>query len=134
MKPETPQTIVRWHKVATITIMLVLAGLWLYVNWKEPASFYTIKYDPEFPYFMNSLAVFKGKPYTYIEHPGIPVELLGTGLLALTYPFIQGTSDTFVMYHLSRPELFLTLMRAFLSLFGLICVFLLSRKSAASFR
>jgi len=99
------------------------------VNWNEPASFNTVKYDPEFPYFMNSLAVFKGKPYIYIEHPGIPVELLGTGLLALTYPFIQGTSDTFVMYHLSRPELFLTLVRAFLSLFGLICVFLLSRHS-----
>ena len=129
MKPETPQSIVRWHKVATITLVLVLAGSWLYVNWNEPASFYTVKYDPEFPYFMNSLAVFKGKPYTYIEHPGIPLELLGTGLLALTYPFIQGTSDTFVMYHLSRPELFLTLVRAFLSLFGLICVFLLSRHS-----
>jgi hypothetical protein len=101
----------------------------MYVHWTEPASYYSVKYDPEFPYFMNSLSVFKGIPYWYMDHPGTPIELLGTILLILTYPLIKITSNNFLIYHISNPELFLTIARAFIALMSMVCVYLLAQFS-----
>jgi hypothetical protein len=119
----------RAHKFATFMIVLSLALYWIYIHWNEPASYYSLKYDPEYPYFMNSLLVFKGRSYSYMDHPGTPIELLGTGLLFLTYPFTRGGSDSFVMYHVSNPSIFLTIGRATIALLSILCVCLLTRHS-----
>ena len=106
MRFELTHLASKTHTIATLLIILTLACSWLYVHWNEPATYYNLKYDPEFPYFMNSLSVFNGKPYWYMDHPGTPVELLGTLILTLTYPLTRGSSDNFVMYHISNPGLF----------------------------
>jgi hypothetical protein len=129
MKQVMARPLRRVHTIATLIIVLTLALYWIHIHWGEPASYYSLKYDPEYPYFMNSLSVFKGRSYSYMDHPGTPVELLGTGLLILTYPFIRGSSDSFAMYHISNPETFLTMGRAFIALMSFLCVYLLARYS-----
>ena len=117
------------HTIATLLLILTLACSWLYVHWNEPATYYNLKYDPEFPYFMNSLAVFKGKPYGYMDHPGTPVELLGTFILTLTYPLTRISSVSFVMYHITNPGLFLSIARALIALMSMAGVYLLVKYS-----
>jgi hypothetical protein len=119
----------RAHTFATFILILTLATYWIHVHWNEPAAYYSVKYDPEFQYFMNSLAVFKGVPYSYMDHPGTPVELLGTGLLLLTFPFTGGSLKSFFSYHISNPELFLIMARAILALMSMTCVYLLAKFS-----
>jgi hypothetical protein len=129
MKLASAHSMSRAHKLAILILILALVGFWIHVHWNEPASYYSVKYDPEFPYFMNSLSVFKGIPYWYMDHPGTPVELLGTILLFLTYPLTKLTSNNFLMYHISNPDLFLTIARAFIALMSVVCVYLLARFS-----
>jgi hypothetical protein len=129
MKLISARSASRAHRLATLFIILTLASFWIYIHWNEPASYYSLKYDPEYPYFINSLSVFKGRPYSYMDHPGTPVELLGTIFLFLMYPLIKITSNNFLTYHISNPEHFLTIARAFIALMSMMCVHLLARFS-----
>lgn len=63
-------------------------------------------------YFLDSLGIFIGKSYTFIDHPGTPVQIIGTLMLALTYPFI-GSPEAFINYHVYNPETFFLLTRGF---------------------
>jgi len=72
-------------------------------------------YDPQMVYFFDSLAPFRGHGYSFIDHPGTPLEVLGTALLALTAPFLLGAPEGFVAYHIAHPQVFLTLAYAFLT-------------------
>src|SRR5258708_21672865 len=98
-----------------LVIAAVLAGYYVYVEIIVPAPFY-ILYDPELQYMSSSLAIFKGQPYVYIDHPGTPVELVGSGLLALTYPIVSINHQSFTLFHIQHPELFLFLARGLLTL------------------
>ena len=71
---------------------------------------------------MNSLAVFKGGAYTYIDHPGTPVEEIGTAILGLTYPFVADKPGGFTFFHLQNPAVFLNAAHEFLIIFNLLCV------------
>jgi hypothetical protein len=117
----------RVHLAATLLLMMAVIGFYIYVNFSSPASFYSIKYDPEYAYFMNSLLVYKSEPYVYVDHPGTPIELLGSGLLALTYFIAQHPSLTFVQFHIQNPQVFLMFARGFLTLAGILVLFLLAR-------
>jgi hypothetical protein len=73
---------------------------------------------------LASLAWFRGTPYVYIDHPGTPVEILGTGLLLLSHPFVQHASDL-IAFHLDNPQLFLSIAQTVLVLASLlVCVWL----------
>lgn len=78
-------------------------------------------YDPEYAYFLNSLAPFKGVGYAYMDHPGIPLEIVGTIALAATYPFVGSDRASFVDYHLHHPGLFLGMMHALLLIASIAC-------------
>jgi len=93
---------------------LALAVYFAYIQWTNPAPFYTIKYDPEMPYFLNSLALFKGTAYAYVDHPGTPLEVIGSFLLAITRPLTRSLSEFFIPYHVANPKIFLTLAHGFL--------------------
>lgn len=102
-------------RISIIIVMsLALAAYFVYIQWINPAPFYTVKYDPEMPYFLNSLALFKGVSYAYVDHPGTPLEVIGSFLLAITRPLTRAKSEFFVPYHLANPQIFLTLARGFL--------------------
>lgn len=91
-------------------------GLW-YLKISSPVFWGWSWYDPEMPYFISSLAALKGEPYTYVDHPGTPVELIGSALLLLTRPFL--TRSEFFLHHLQHPEIFLTISHTFLLLASL---------------
>ncbi len=102
----------RYSLVALLGI--ALAAYFAYTQWINPAPFYTVKYDPEMPYFLNSLALFKGVSYAYVDHPGTPLEVIGSFLMAITLPLTRAKSEFFIPYHLANPQIFLTLAHGFL--------------------
>jgi hypothetical protein len=116
----------RLHVLGTLLMVSVLVGLWIYVNFGDAASFYTIRYDPEYPYFLNSLAVFKGRTYEYMDHPGTSIEIIGSALLVLTYFIAQHPTLTFVQYHIQNPQVFLIFARTFMTVTSILCLVLLS--------
>ena len=98
----------RWAQAGIACVLgLILLGFWVYVDFVQPAPFYTIKYDPEMPYLLNSLATFKSHPYAYFHHPGTPVELIGTILLAALKVGARLPSEALVEWTVANPEVFL---------------------------
>ena len=63
---------------------------------------------------MNSLAIFKNGRYGYIDHPGTPVQVVGTILLGGMYPFTKDVPGGFVSYYLREPGRFLDVAHALL--------------------
>jgi hypothetical protein len=110
-------------------IVFLLAAYFVYTQWIEVVPYYAVKYDPEMQYFLNSLAFFKGVSYAYIDHPGTPLEVIGSLLLAFTRPLTRGQDAFFIPYHLENPQLALGIMHLLLTLFSLLTVGLLMVKA-----
>ncbi len=117
------------HRLTVAVILLLLLAYFVYTQWIEVIPYYAVKYDPEMQYFLNSLALFKGVSYAYIDHPGTPLEVIGSLLLGLTRPLTRGQGVFFIPYHLQNPQLGLTLLHALLTLFSLLTVGLLMMKA-----
>jgi hypothetical protein len=96
-----------------IALALPVVGWWCYTEWVASLPFF-LRQDPQMGHMINSLSVFKGQLYQYMDHPGTPVSIIGSLLLALSYPFTIG--DSFILHHLRNPETFFTLARCFLAL------------------
>lgn len=77
--------------------------------------------DPAATYFLDSLSIFVGNTYKFVDHPGTPLHLIGTFLLALTYPFFSN-QEAFINFHLARPSVFFGLTNIFLLAVNLVCV------------
>jgi hypothetical protein len=107
--------------IGVLGIIVLLAGSWLYASilLKGPQPPYR-NYDPEMAYFMNSLAPFKGAPYFYTDHPGTPLEILGTMLLGSLYVFSPNPAN-FISTYLEHPEYFLNLAHGVITLLSLLC-------------
>src|SRR5512140_2964208 len=120
--------------VPIIFISIILLVPWVTVNLlQSPSPFYRY-YDPEIQYFMNSLLAFKGHTYYYLDHPGTPLEVIGTMILAITYPLTAGKPGGFVEYQLRNPNLFLLLARLFLTACSIGCAIFMHKTLAASAR
>ncbi len=105
-------------------IFPILALLCLYVFWGYVINTTALTYqayDPEFHYFIASLEPFKGQSYSYIDHPGTPLEMLGTAFDALTLPFVGGNRASLIDYELRHPQLFFNIAYGFLLLSNLGC-------------
>lgn len=116
---------------------LPLVLYFVYSTWVLPISPFYANYDPEFQYMLNSLEVFKGSEYYYADHPGAPVEVLGTLIYSALYS-VQGLSlDRFVGFHLDHPGAFLGLAHGLMlllscvTLVGLVAFGARGRGSAA---
>jgi hypothetical protein len=123
------QDITRMRKVQTIGLIVfcvILLGYWVYANVVKPTPPYMAQ-DPETVYMISSLGVFKGQPYVYIDHPGTPLEVLGSLFFLLSYPVAAASHDSFIMYQLQHPELFLAIAHGFLTLSCIMCSALLVR-------
>ncbi len=107
--------------IPLLIIVVPILGYWSYCNFLKPISPYYQDYDPEFQYFLNSLAILRGGSYTYIDHPGTPLEIIGTVILLATRIFLPNHQGSFALYHLQHPELFLGLVRGFIMLLSLAC-------------
>ena len=103
---------------------LAIVVWWLYSQLLFPDPVH-LGADPQVAYMLSSLSPFKGESYTFIDHPGTPIELMGTLLLALSYPFTRQTETSFLMVHISDPGIFLRIVRTLLvgmSLFTLVAM------------
>ena len=105
-----------------ILIAIPLIIYWVY--WTLNTS-YWFNADPAAVYFLDSLSIFAGKSYVYVDHPGTPVQIIGSFLLALTYPFF-GSSEAFISFHLARPGAFFLMTNIFLLSVNILCAFVLS--------
>jgi hypothetical protein len=107
--------------IGVLGIIFLLAGFWLYLSiiLKGPQPYYR-DYDPEMAYFLNSLASFKGAPYFYTDHPGTPIEIVGTILLGATDVFFTNHSS-FINDHLENPELFLNMTHVVVTVLSILC-------------
>ena len=117
-----------WRRVLTfvrkngIRVLPVLGLVCLYAYWGVVTAGTDAtygSYDPEFDYFVASLSPFKGQTYAYVDHPGTPVEMLGTLFLALTMPFVGGGRAGLIDYHLRNPQLFFGIAHTFMLLANL---------------
>src|SRR5688500_13827813 len=106
-----------------ILIAIPIIIYWLY--WTFNTS-YWFNADPAAVYFLDSLSIFAGKSYMYVDHPGTPVQLIGSVLLALTYPLL-GSSEAFISFHLARPGAFFLMINMFLLVVNILCAFVLYR-------
>jgi hypothetical protein len=107
--------------IGVLGILFLLAGFWLYASiiLKGPQPSYR-DYDPEMAYFLNALAPFKGAPYFYTDHPGTPVEILGTLLLGTAYVFFTDHAN-FISAYLENPEYFLNVAHGLITLLSVLC-------------
>src|SRR5512141_2770089 len=99
----------RYRNAAALLLFLApILAYWIYCLLIQPAPHYD-GIDPEYEYFLNSLGAFKRQPYAYVDHPGTPLEMVGTLILAGTYPWLAGNPEGFVGFHLRHPQVFFTL-------------------------
>ena len=101
---------IKAQKFGYILIMIPILTYWVY--WTLNPS-YWFNADPAVFYFIDSLSIFVGKLYVYVDHPGTPVQLIGSFLLSLTYPFF-GSREAFINFFITRPEAFFLMAHTFL--------------------
>jgi hypothetical protein len=106
-------------------IITLLLSYWIFSKLLQPISSFYKDYEAEILYFMNSLAVFKGGSYYYLDHPGTPVEILGSFILGLFYLFSGKSGDAFVQAQLLNPEPFFMVVHIVLTLASIFCALFL---------
>lgn len=115
------------------SFFIPLVFYWVYSFWIAPSENYYTN-DAQFPYFMNSLAVYDGGSYQYVDHPGTPVEILGTVLIGITYPFLANTPNGFIFHHLQNPGIFFNIAYAFLVFMHLTVMLVFFRIAQSSLK
>lgn len=115
------------HRISLGLVCLAIAAYGVLTAMITPVSA-RLHYDPSLQYMLSSLAWFRGATYDYIDHPGTPVEVLGTVLLALSYPLAGFSSEGFIAYHLTHVQQFLSLAQTLLVVASVTaCVFVAGR-------
>lgn len=104
-----------------LLFFIPLLWYWMYSFWIVPSKNYYTN-DAQFPYFVNSLAIYNGGSYQYVDHPGTPVEVLGTVLIGITYPFLANAPNGFSFYLLQHPDIFFTTAYVFLIIMHLAAI------------
>lgn len=121
-------TRIRKLRFLLISVLAIGIGVWwLFSQVLLPLPLH-VGADPQIAYMMSSLSPFKGEAYTFIDHPGTPVEIVGTLIIAMTYPFMRSGNTSFVMAHIQNPMLFLTIVRALLVLMSVITMGTLAKR------
>lgn len=109
----------RAERIGYLLIAAPLITYWLY--WQLNTSHW-FNADPAAVYFLDSLSIFTGRSYAYVDHPGTPIQLIGSFFLALTYPFLGG-QESFIDFHLARPGAFFLMTHVFLLGMNIACAF-----------
>jgi hypothetical protein len=111
-----------WAEI--IGYILVTSPILIYWFYWTFNPSYWFNGDPAAYYLVDSLSVFTGGSYLYVDHPGTPVQIVGTLLLALTYPFFDGR-DAFINFYITKPEAFFLMTHTFLLVMNLFTAILL---------
>jgi hypothetical protein len=105
-----------------------IAAYGVLTAWISPVTA-RVNYDPSLQYMLSSLSWFRGATYDYIDHPGTPVEVLGTALFGVSYPLVAPSPEGFISYHLAHPQQFLSVAQTFIVVGSVIVGLLLARHS-----
>ncbi len=116
-----------WSKLATVgAIPLLLLALGLSLAPARGEFWLGQNYDPSYLYLFGSLTLAEGAPTSFLDHPGVPVQLLGAVVLRLRHLFTgEGALRDAV---LAAPESALRALSA--SLFALQMVVCLAAGAA----
>ena len=116
------------RRTLTYSLALSLLGWFIFSHVVQPLPSFGFP-DPQMAYFVDALNPFQGETYGFIDHPGTPISIVSTGILGITYPFIGGTANHFITFHLQHPEIFLTITHAVMIVIAIITLLLISRTS-----
>jgi hypothetical protein len=108
-------------------LIVITPALGYWVHWYFYKNYWSYA-DPTAWYFLDSLSIFSGGSYKFLDHPGTPVQIIGSFLLALTLPFFE-SRHAFIEYHIANPELFFNMTNLFLLFFNSLTSILLYRLS-----
>lgn len=111
-------------------LFVVIPPLTYWIYWTLNPS-YWFNADPAVVYFVDSLSIFAGNSYQFVDHPGTPVHLIGSFLLALTYPFFN-SPEAFINFYLARPGAFFLMANTFLLATNIICVIVFYKTAATT--
>ncbi len=111
---------------ALILCCAFLVGHFIYFHAQVSTTPNYVGFEAEMTYLFDSLGAFRGIPYHYVDHPGVPVALLGSLLLGITSPIASASSEGFFGYHIQTPGLFLLSAHTLLTLVSLCCFVLLA--------
>lgn len=101
------------NKAELIGVGLVILPILIYWFYWTLNPSYWFNGDPAAFYMIDSLSVFDGGGYTYVDHPGTPMQVVGTIFLALTYPFFDSYQE-FIHFYITKPEAFFLMAHVFL--------------------
>lgn len=108
-------------------VAALTAFAFLYDLAQARAGVYVL-WDPELFYMLNSLLPFKGHSYTFIDHPGTPVEVIGTALAAGLWPVAWARSQSLAELCIAEPWMFLVLGHLVLTVAAVAVVIVLVRR------
>jgi hypothetical protein len=114
--------------IPAAAVCLTVAAFGLVSSWITPHSA-RIWYDPTLAYMLSSLSWFRGQGYVFVDHPGTPVEVLGTLLLGLSYPALHAANDAFVRHYLLHPQDFLSVAQTLIVCASIGVAWLVARRS-----
>jgi hypothetical protein len=124
------------HRVRGVRAGLVftlagfIAAFWIHFHTVRPGTaFRMVNADPESAYLISSLAVFEGQRYLWVQHPGTPLLVLGTLLIALVSPFVASSAEGLTSRLVQQPEFFVVPAHALLAVANLACVIALGWKA-----
>ena len=122
----------RARAALVFALVAFIAGFWIHFHTTRPGTaFDMVNADPEIAYFISSLAVFDGQRYVWLQHPGTPLLVLGTVLIALVFPFVASSAEELTSRLVQQPEIFIVPAHALLALANLACVIALGWKALA---
>jgi hypothetical protein len=133
MRPDRRDAIHRARRArATLVLALAasIAAFWVHFHASPPGTALKIvNADPEAAYFAGSLAVFDGQPYVWVQHPGTPLLVLGTIVIALVSPFVASSAEELTARLVLQPEIFFIAVHALLAAANIVCVVALGWKA-----
>jgi hypothetical protein len=126
---SAPVSLIRYAQtVPAAFLCLCIAAFGVFTSWITPHSARTW-YDPGLIYMLSSLSWFRGQGYLYVDHPGTPVEVIGTLLLGLSYPILHAANEAFVKHYLNHPQDFMSVAQTLIVCASVFVAWLLARRS-----
>jgi hypothetical protein len=116
----------RWASIAALS--LALAG-YAALAMAQRTDALLVDYDPSTQYLLDSLGPFRGSHYLYVDHPGTPLEVVGTLVLLARLVVLGGSVDRLIADTLARPEQFFLITEVFLLVATLLVLIALARWS-----
>jgi hypothetical protein len=96
----------RWSAAALGLAPLALLATGGWMRTVRGPSWLAFNFDPPYAYLLNSLAILKGYPPYLIQHPGMPLQAIGSLVMALRHA--TAGHGTLAQDVIAEPEVYVT--------------------------